>query len=245
MNYVPTYSMMHSIKHRFAACALLCLLAVTAKAQIVYFGTPVTFSPTPASGAWTRYQFSFSTGTYNSYGESDDANTPILVSGSQLFRFTIFNNSTDGNRTGVQLEYGSTGTKVVASGGNLTNLSLAASVNSGTATTDAGSGPYINWTDGESTNGVFAASTPGYMGFSFVSGVNTYYGWAKITVASDTVGLTINEWAYNSTPGAAISVGAGASAIPEPSTYAALAGLVVLGTTVVVRRRRVAAATAA
>ena len=106
--------MIHSLYRRLSTCALLCLLAVAAKAQIVYFGTPVTFSPAPASGAWTRYQFSFSTGTYNSYGESDDANTPILVAGSQLFRFTVFNNSNDGNRTGVQLEYGSLGTKVVA-----------------------------------------------------------------------------------------------------------------------------------
>jgi hypothetical protein len=238
---------MHSIKHRFAACALICLLAVTAKAQIAYFGTPVTFAD-PGNGTWSRYHFDFTTGSFTTYTEFGANVAPV----GSVFRFTVFNHSTDGNRTGVQIEFADANAKAVASGGNLSNLSLGASVSSSTATSSA-SGAYIDWTsvsdgpDGPESfhSGVFTANNPGYMGFSFTTGGSTYYGWAQITVASDSTGLAINQWAYNTVPGAAITVGQGVSAIPEPSTYAALAGLVALGTTVVVRRRRGAAATAA
>lgn len=229
-------------KHRFAGCALICLLAITAKGQIVSFNTPITLTPA-TNGGFSRNQINFETGAN---AVTDHNTTPADPVGA-VFRFSLLNNNS--GRTGSMLEYADANAKLVASAGLVSNLSLGASVSAATATANAGSGePKFNYT----TTGFFAGSvgnfavdTPGYMGFAFTTSAQTYYGWAKITVTNGSLGMTVNEWAYNSTPGEAISVGATASAIPEPSTYAALAGLVVLGTTVVVRRRRGAAATVA
>jgi hypothetical protein len=175
----------------------------------------------------------FTTGANTVTDQDTSAPNPVGAD----FRFTIM----DDGRTGSMIEYADPNAKIVASGGLLSNLSFGSAVSAGTATADAGSSANINLNG----SGNFAVNTAGYMGFAFTTSGQTYYGWANITVTNGALGMTVNEWAYNSTPGAAISVGAGASAIPEPSTYAALAGLVVLGTTVVVRRRRGAAATAA
>jgi hypothetical protein len=71
------------------------------------------------------------------------------------------------------------------------------------------------------------------MGFSYTTSEQTHYGWAQISVSADSLALTIDQWAYGAA-GQSITVGA----VPEPSTYAALAGLVALGATVVVRRRQ-------
>ncbi|MFM7056187.1 MAG: PEP-CTERM sorting domain-containing protein [Planctomycetota bacterium] len=70
----------------------------------------------------------------------------------------------------------------------------------------------------------FTENTPGFIGFSFQRSGMTLYGWAKLTVIpGDLVdeqptisGLTISEWAYDTT-GAPLSV-----PVPEPSITAIL-----------------------
>jgi len=82
----------------------------------------------------------------------------------------------------------------------------------------------------------WAAGSSGYFGFSIINGADTFYGWAQLTYGSDK-SLTLHDFAYESTPGAAITAGATTSAIPEPSTYAAMAGLLA-GSAVLLRRRQ-------
>lgn len=82
----------------------------------------------------------------------------------------------------------------------------------------------------------FTENSPGIIGFSFVRSGSTLYGWAKLTVIrgsdgnGDPVvpGLTISEWAYETT-GGFLSV-----PVPEPSITAFLT----LGTCGLVFRKR-------
>jgi hypothetical protein len=79
-----------------------------------------------------------------------------------------------------------------------------------------------------------------FIGFKFVSDSATLFGWANITIAPNS--LTFTDWAYQSTPGAAILVGT--EAIPEPATAATGLGLLALGAAGVsaYKRRKAAAA---
>ncbi|OUS00464.1 hypothetical protein A9Q86_10860 [Flavobacteriales bacterium 33_180_T64] len=93
------------------------------------------------------------------------------------------------------------------------------------------SGPYnypSNLTAGDlinATNGIFSArgdfnysscgypgsqfcdGLDGYVGLTLVVGVDTFYGWARIQVASDTSDMIIKDYAYNSIPGESIEAG--------------------------------------
>lgn len=76
----------------------------------------------------------------------------------------------------------------------------------------------------------FQIGTAGYFGFSLkpTAADPVHYGWAKITINNAGTG-TLHEWAYESTPGASITVG-----VPEPAT----AGLSLLALGLCLRRRR-------
>jgi hypothetical protein len=54
----------------------------------------------------------------------------------------------------------------------------------------------------------------GFAGFRFENASGIHYGWAKVNLDLETITLSVREWAYESTPGAAIAVGA----VPEPGT---------------------------
>ena len=76
-----------------------------------------------------------------------------------------------------------------------------------------------------------------FAGFRFASGGNTYYGYVQLAVSAGQI--TFVNAAYNNTPNTAIL--AGARAVPEPGTMAALAvGAMVTG--VAIKRRRQKAA---
>ncbi len=62
-----------------------------------------------------------------------------------------------------------------------------------------------------------------YVGFKFLITGQTHYGWANITLGDQN--LTVNDWAYESSPNTAIA----ASAVPEPAQSAAGLGLLALG----------------
>ena len=54
----------------------------------------------------------------------------------------------------------------------------------------------------------------GYMGLQFEAADGTHYGWVNMTVYVEFPGMTIHDWAYESTPGTGIVAGA----VPEPSS---------------------------
>lgn len=86
------------------------------------------------------------------------------------------------------------------------------------------SGLFGNWIDTEDARG--------FVGVAFANGADLHYGFIDITVLTDGR-ITLHGYAYEGTPGAPIST----FVIPEPSTYAALFGLLGLGL-VLWRRRR-------
>lgn len=74
----------------------------------------------------------------------------------------------------------------------------------------------------------------GYIGVNFTDAdVNTYYGYAQVTVNPDFT-VTLNSFAYESVPGAGITI---PTAIPEPASAAALAGGALLAVAALRRRR--------
>jgi hypothetical protein len=77
--------------------------------------------------------------------------------------------------------------------------------------------------------------TDGYVGIELNTGSGTDYGWLEFqdnpTASSPT--LTLEDWAYDSTPGEAIVAGP----VPEPSTVALL-GVGALGFVASLRKRR-------
>lgn len=88
------------------------------------------------------------------------------------------------------------------------------------------------------TTGAVAPGTNAYAGFRFASGGNTYYGWIQLSVNAGV--LNFVNAAYNNTPGTAIN--AGARAVPEPGSMAALAMGAAAVVGAVAKRRRAKAA---
>ncbi len=79
--------------------------------------------------------------------------------------------------------------------------------------------------------------------FSLGSGfllLNTYYGWLDLEVdtTSATETLKLYGWAFESTAGTSILTGAGAASVPDTGSTAALAGLMMAGLAIGVRRFR-------
>ncbi len=92
---------------------------------------------------------------------------------------------------------------------------------------------YLNFAGNNNDN--WAGGTTGYLGVQFNGGSGTVNGWINVTFQSNG-SLTVHDFAYESS-GAGIAAGATAS-IPEPSTYAALAGLLVGCAALYAKRRR-------
>lgn len=58
-----------------------------------------------------------------------------------------------------------------------------------------------------SGGGHWLGATDMYLALKLVVGTNTYYGWARLDVASDASSFTIKDYAYESTPGKMILAG--------------------------------------
>lgn len=68
-------------------------------------------------------------------------------------------------------------------------------------------------------NAQFNNVTNAYVGFSFPSGPNTFYGWVRVDVNNAAQSFLIKDWAYQNASGAGIAAGA----VPEPATLGLLA----------------------
>jgi hypothetical protein len=79
--------------------------------------------------------------------------------------------------------------------------------------------------NGNNSNPFFTTNVSGQFGLRFSAGPDRYYGWGSLVIDETPVdqGFKITEAYYNSTPGAAITVGQVPVAVPEPSSMALLA----------------------
>lgn len=86
-------------------------------------------------------------------------------------------------------------------------------------------------------NAQFNNVTDAYIGLSFPSGPNIFYGWVRVDVNNAAQTFLVKDWAYESQSGVGIKAGDGQ--VPEPATLGLLAaggvGIAAM------RRRRLAA----
>lgn len=86
------------------------------------------------------------------------------------------------------------------------------------------------------------ANTSYYYGFSYAPEGETLYGWFHYTLVgiAPNATMVLNDWAYNTVAGQAITIGQTEAtvAVPETSAFAALLGLAALGAAWSWRRRR-------
>lgn len=75
----------------------------------------------------------------------------------------------------------------------------------------------------------------GYYGLRIANGSDSFYGWARVTNTGRGGTVTLHDFAINTIANDPITAGE-MSAIPEPSTYAAIAGLLA-GSAAMLRRR--------
>lgn len=111
---------------------------------------------------------------------------------------------------------------------------FAAGATIGDGTPWVGGGLYLTY----GSNPSWPAGTTGYLGLRLQTfpATSIYYGWARVTFSGST--FTLHDFAYEQTAGTPIA--AGATAIPEPATNAALTGLAALlaGSAAAYRRRQ-------
>lgn len=104
--------------------------------------------------------------------------------------------------------------------------------------------PDITSTAASPGAGFGGATGPVNVGFSFLSGGNTHYGWAQIDLGAGVDNrLTVVEWTYENSPDTPVHVGTRAAQVPEPaSTLPAIAMLAMGAAGVRAWRQRKAAA---
>ena len=103
-------------------------------------------------------------------------------------------------------------------------------------TIDAGTvGPTFFGSMGYAANpqSEFDNATDAYIGLSFPSGPNLYYGWIRVDIDSANGTFLIKDWAYEDVSGVGIEAGA----VPEPGALSLLAAGAA-GVTMLRRRRQ-------
>ncbi len=218
-NRLTTYSTL--------AVAGACALAVVpqAEAAIVYSGQLNQAIPPTSTGAFINLS-SFTYSTTAAGAQGGDTAAPLLnLWGTTAARAWLYPTSSTVNR------FVSTAT------GNFP-LELALNAPIDAAATYGTSATPSALTVATGTQ--WAPSSTGYLGFKFLNGATTEYGWALISVpaagptAADPIRLL--GVAYENT-GAGITAGAGA--VPEPTSVAALA-VGAVGAAAAWRRRKAA-----
>jgi len=198
-------------RYGLAAGAAVTVGATPALASVVIFNAPFTVNPSQNSHAWDV-----------DGGGATDFNIRYVVHDTGFLQAS---NASVGNSRAWVKNPGSAFYKLKALGtGFLIGPSLAVSNFGVTPPFGNESHPGHNqavFTYGGGASGGLHSGTQ-YVGFKFLLGSQTDYGWASITISSHNI--TFNNWAYE-TSGAAIAAGA----VPEPANAAAGLGLLALG----------------
>jgi len=71
---------------------------------------------------------------------------------------------------------------------------------------------------GANPNAQFNNASNKYLGFSFASGSNLFYGWARVSVNQAAGTFTVHDWAYENSGGGIV-----AGAVPAPGALGLLA----------------------
>ncbi len=120
------------------------------------------------------------------------------------------------------------GAYVVSTGTSVANLALGTLVGASSTYNSGGTTLVSQWNLNSSSN---------YFGFRFFNEASgqVHYGWGQFSLAGtpNGVGRALVAYAYESTPGLAIAVGA----VPEPATYGLMA-LGMAGVLLAARRRK-------
>lgn len=93
-------------------------------------------------------------------------------------------------------------------------LSAGSSIDSSTMGSFVGSMAY----GGANPNAQFNNASNAYLGLSFASGANLYYGWVRVSVNNAAGTFVVHDWAYENNGG-----GIAAGAVPAPGPLALLA----------------------
>lgn len=105
------------------------------------------------------------------------------------------------------------------------------------AGTDIGNNGYDIFTAFPMGAGIAYSIADDFIGLSFMLNDGQHYGYAEVA------GPTLVRFAYESTPGTPIATGADATQVPEPSSWAMMAGMLgIAGAVSFYRRRRQASA---
>jgi len=109
-------------------------------------------------------------------------------------------------------------------GNNLNIRNIATGVLVGPALTAWGVNVAMTGNGANSQSQFNPLGSSGQFGFRFNTAADTYYGWASLVIdgTGSGQGFLITEAYYNTTPGAAISVGQVPVVVPEPSSMALL-----------------------
>jgi hypothetical protein len=210
---------------KFAIAAALWVAPAVSSASVVYWGNIGLTTNPNANGAeydGTGVWFNPFTGYAESRGYYFP--NPLFEDGKFLLVMDTYYAQTEAE---VWTEgYFSDGNHVIGdANGNPLRLTAGAAINAST-------GSEAEYVDLGPTYGNWAAGGEGYIPLVLGSTTGSiYYGYADVTVDPSTYAITLNAFAYESTPGATIVAGA----VPEPTSMAplAVAGLLFVG-----RRRR-------
>jgi hypothetical protein len=205
-------------KFRFSLlirAAMLTLAAVsTAQAQIVYTNP----ADVTKSGGVSFY---IDMGTGGAQGSITD-------SADGLSDFRIYG--------GYNPFLGYTATGAVAATSWISNLALDTTIDSSLTYATATNRSFNNFNGDNNAN--WPVGTTGYVGVKFDgddgAGVSILYGWVGVTFNGTST--TVHDFAYEAS-GGSILAGQTATAVPEPSTYAMMAGLLA-GSAALYRRRQ-------
>jgi hypothetical protein len=211
------------------AAALLALGALpAARAQIVYTA-PVDLTLTTAASNGGAYLV-FGFGTSGSGGSARIDNDFNFRPGDQFY-FTA-SEYPDFVAAGVFQTTANYDSERDAHGFS-PNLSLGAPIDGSHASFGGAALIYLN----DSNDANWAPGSSGYLGFSFIDGAVTDYGWARVSFNAD-FSVTLHDFAYEASGASILAGDTGVSAIPEPSTYAAFVGLIAGAVALNNRRRR-------